>query len=269
MHLSIRYFLCFIIFLTSLISCSDTMHKKAMLFKLHKNPVVAHRGAWKSQQLPENSIAALRHAIDLGCAGSEFDVHMTADDSLIISHDPHHHGLEIENHTYDQLKEYRLANQEELPTLQQYLEAGAGNNSGTQLVIEIKPSAKGKDRAAFIVTRVYQLVKKLHMEHKVSFISFDLGMLLVLVSLDKNTITQYLNGDLSPDQLKQMHISGLDYHFSVFKKHPEWILQAKKNDLLLNTWTVNNEAEMQFFLQAGFDFITTNEPEQLFRLTKN
>ncbi|MBK9678989.1 MAG: hypothetical protein IPO69_08985 [Saprospiraceae bacterium] len=33
----------------------------------------------------KNSIAALRHAIDLGCVGSEFDVHMTADDSLIIS----------------------------------------------------------------------------------------------------------------------------------------------------------------------------------------
>jgi glycerophosphoryl diester phosphodiesterase len=30
-----------------------------------KNGIVAHRGAWKKNNLPENSIAALRHAIDL------------------------------------------------------------------------------------------------------------------------------------------------------------------------------------------------------------
>jgi glycerophosphoryl diester phosphodiesterase len=30
-----------------------------------KNAIVAHRGAWKANNLPENSIASLRHAIDL------------------------------------------------------------------------------------------------------------------------------------------------------------------------------------------------------------
>ena len=239
------------------------MHKKAQRFKLHENLVVAHRGAWKSLGLPENSIAALRHAIDLGCVGSEFDVHMTADDSLIISHDPHHHGLEIENHTYNQLKEYPLTNKEVLPTLQQYLEAGLKDNPGTQLVIEIKPSAKGKDRAAFIVTKAYELVKKLKLLHKVAFISFDLDMLVALVALDKNVITQYLNGDLAPDQIKALHISGLDYNHTKFRLHPDWILQAKKHQLILNVWTVNNREDLQYFKDAGFDYITTNEPELL------
>jgi glycerophosphoryl diester phosphodiesterase len=38
--------------------------------------------------LPENSIASLNQAIISKYAGSEFDVRMTLDDSLIINHDP-------------------------------------------------------------------------------------------------------------------------------------------------------------------------------------
>jgi glycerophosphoryl diester phosphodiesterase len=41
--------------------------------------VIAHRGAWKNTGVPENSIASLQHAIALGCYGSEFDVHLSAD----------------------------------------------------------------------------------------------------------------------------------------------------------------------------------------------
>jgi glycerophosphoryl diester phosphodiesterase len=32
---------------------------------VEKNAIVAHHGAWKKNNLPENSIASLRHAIDL------------------------------------------------------------------------------------------------------------------------------------------------------------------------------------------------------------
>lgn len=63
------------------------------------NPVVAHRGAFKAKGLPENSVAALQEAIRLKCTGSEFDVRMSADDSLIINHDPHYGHKEIEKTT--------------------------------------------------------------------------------------------------------------------------------------------------------------------------
>lgn len=53
-----------------------------------KNGVVAHRGAWKSDGLPQNSIASLKKAISLEVAGSEFDVQLTADGVLVLNHDP-------------------------------------------------------------------------------------------------------------------------------------------------------------------------------------
>ena len=49
--------------------------------------------------------------------------------------------------------------------------------------------------------------------------------------------------------------------FLFFKKNPGWISSAKKNNILLNAWTVNEEKDMKWLLENKFDFITTNEPE--------
>ncbi|HET7117849.1 MAG TPA: family 16 glycosylhydrolase, partial [Hanamia sp.] len=52
---------------------------------------------------------------------------------------------------------------------------------------------------------------------------------------------------------------------SVFQKHPEWIQSAKENNIDLNAWTVNEEKTMNWLLANDFNFITTNEPEILFK----
>ena len=88
-----QYLFVFIITILFICACHNKMKQKPTIFNQHKNIVVAHRGAWKNLQLPENSIASLRQAIKLNCTGSEFDVHMTADDSLVINHDPQHHNI--------------------------------------------------------------------------------------------------------------------------------------------------------------------------------
>ncbi|MDO8952397.1 MAG: glycerophosphodiester phosphodiesterase family protein, partial [Draconibacterium sp.] len=229
-----------------------------------ENSVVAHRGAWKKLGLPENSIASLKHAIELQCTGSEFDVRMTADDSLIINHDPHYNNLVIEESTYEDLLKFKLSNGEKLPTLREYIKAGMENNTSTRLVCEIKPSEISKERGQIIATKVVQLFKELNAENMVAFISFDYDILTKIVALNPTITTQYLEGNKSPEQVKADRISGLDYHFSVFNNHPEWIENAKENDITLNAWTVNEAADMDWLLANNFDFITTNEPELLF-----
>ena len=47
--------------------------------------VVGHRG-W-SQKYPENTLASFRGAIDLGVDAIELDVHVTADDHVVVIHD--------------------------------------------------------------------------------------------------------------------------------------------------------------------------------------
>jgi glycerophosphoryl diester phosphodiesterase len=249
----------------SLASCSVMQNGATINFA--PNPVVAHRGAFKKNGFPENSIASLKEAIRLNCTGSEFDVRMSADDSLIINHDPQYNKLEIEKTTYAELASHKLSNGETLPTLRQYLQAGLQNNQHTRLVLEIKPSAT-KERAKLIAEKVVAMVKELKAEAMTVYISFDYDILKKVIEVAPGAPTQYLNGDIAPEQLKADGINGADYHFSVFQKHPEWIESAKQNGIVLNAWTVNEEKEMKWLLQEKFDYITTNEPELLLDVFK-
>ena len=47
--------------------------------------VIGHRGA--AGRAPENTLAGLRRAKQLGCEAVEFDVRLTADGALVLCHD--------------------------------------------------------------------------------------------------------------------------------------------------------------------------------------
>ncbi|UOB16110.1 glycerophosphodiester phosphodiesterase family protein [Abyssalbus ytuae] len=260
------YFLIIIFNIITLNSCNNLTAGKKNEFA--NNVVVAHRGAWRAKQFPENSIASLSHAIQLNCTGSEFDVRMTSDSILVVFHDPDYHGLLIEETTYDELSKFKLSNGENLPTLKEYLLTGLNNNTSTGLVCEIKPPGN-KKRGLYIAKKVIELVNELEAQSIIlSYISFDYEVLKKIHEIAPLAKTQYLNGTKSPDELKKDGISGLDYHIGVFKKHPEWIKSAKKNGMTLNAWTVNSPENIDWLLDNNFDFITTNEPELLFEKIK-
>jgi glycerophosphoryl diester phosphodiesterase len=228
-----------------------------------KNAIVAHRGAWKENNFPENSIASLRHAIDLKLAGSEFDVWRTADDSLVINHDAHYNKLLIEETNYADLIKFKLSNGEKLPTLHEYITEGKKNNKHTLLVCEIKPSEISKERGKKTALKTVEVIKKLKADKITGYISFDYDILKQIREVDAKTSLQYLEGNKSPKEVKLDKITGVDFHYSVFEKHPEWIKEAKENHITLNVWTVNDAKVMDWIIKNKFDYITTNEPELL------
>jgi beta-glucanase (GH16 family) len=229
------------------------------------NPVIAHRGAWKANNFPENSVASLKQAIALKCTGSEFDVRMTADNVLIITHDPEYHGLVIEETTYAELSKHKLPNGEMLPTLKQYLLAGMQNNTTTGLVCEIKPS-KIEGRNVMIAESVIKQVKELKAQPFIlAYISFSHEILKKVKELDANAKTQYLDGSKTPEVLKNDGISGLDYALFKLKRNPQWIESAKNHGLLLNAWTANTTEDIDWLLANDFNYITTDEPELVFK----
>jgi glycerophosphoryl diester phosphodiesterase len=250
------------------VSCSGPQQSISST-KFAANPVIAHRGAWKKNKLPENSIAALKEAISLGCTGSEFDMWMTADDSIVINHDPHYNKLTIEKTSYADLLPFKLSNGEKIPTLREYLLAGLENNKQTLLVLEIKPSTISVDRGRIVAEKVVKLVHELNATSMSAYISFDYEILKKIIEVDPKATTQYLKGDVAPGQLNKDKISGLDYHYSVFEKQPTWIDEAKKHKLALNAWTVNDAKTMNLLLDKGFQYITTNEPELLFDIVRD
>jgi glycerophosphoryl diester phosphodiesterase len=231
------------------------------------NKVIAHRGAWKNTGAPENSIAALKHAITMGCEGSEFDVHMSADSLPLINHDNSIQGVSIAKTNSGELLPIKLANGEMLPTLETYLRAGM-EQTKTKLILEIKPSELGKEGSIALTRRVVALVEKLHAQAWVDYISFDYDACKEVMKLAPYAKVSYLRGDKTPSELAADNFFGLDYNFSVLQKNPDWIQDAKSKKLTINVWTVNDKPALEEFLKKDVDFITTNEPELLLSMIK-
>lgn len=233
----------------------------------NKPKVIAHRGAWKNTGATENSIAALEHAIKLNCYGSEFDVHMSADSVLYVNHDHVIQGTDIEKATSSELSQIKLGNGEALPTLEAYLKAGVKQKK-TRLILEIKTSRISKERSLFLTTKCVEMVKKLKAEKITDYIAFDFDVCLKIKELAPKAHVEYLNGDKTPAEILTAGLSGIDYHFSVLKKHENYISEIRDEKLTTNVWTVNDKPTMQWMIDNKVDFITTNEPELLFELLK-
>jgi len=224
--------------------------------------VIAHQGAWKADSLPSNSIASLQRAIELGCYGSEFDVHLTKDDILVVNHDRDFYGLDIATSTYEELLAIKHPNGESIPTAEAYLREGMGQQH-TKLIFELKPSHLGQERALRAADLTVELVKKMEADEYVEYILFDYQAAKRIIELDPQANVSYLNGDIPPSQAKHDGFYGLDYNIKVFREHPDWIDEAKELGLAVNVWTINETGDMEDFIEKGVDFITTDEPQLL------
>lgn len=224
--------------------------------------IIAHRGAWKSAKVPQNSIAALQEAIKAKYWGSEFDVCLTKDNVLVVNHDNDYQGTDISTTDYNTLLQKKLSNGEKLPTAEEYMRAGISQKK-THMIYEIKPNKLGVAQTIKATDLSYQLVKKLNALKQTVFISFSYEACLHLRALDKKVKIQYLGSNKTPQELYDDKIYELDFNYNVFKKNPTYIAEAKKLKMKVNVWTVNDEASMQYFIDQKVDFITTDEPELL------
>ncbi|MEN2283857.1 glycerophosphodiester phosphodiesterase family protein [Algoriphagus sp. SE2] len=248
----------FLLFLISTLIAYQSYSQKSF----HKNKVIAHRGAWKANSYPQNSLASLNQAIALGCEGSEFDVWMTADGVLVVNHDSDFMGMPIETTNYKQLLTKKHENGEKLATVEEYLAEGK-KQKGTKLIFEIKPSKISVERSKEIAEKSVLAVKKMKAKKWVDYITFSYEGGLKVIETDPKANVAYLTGDKTPAELKEAGFFGFDYNIGVLKKNPQWIKEAKDLGLTVNSWTVNNEEDMRWLLKMGTDFITTDEPELL------
>lgn len=233
----------------------------------NQTKVIAHRGAWKNTNVPENSIAALKHAIALKCYGSEFDVHMSLDSVPFVLHDHSIQEIFIEKTTAAELSKIKLSNGESLPTLESYLRAGKKQKK-TRLILEIKTSQISKERSLALTKKCVELVNKIRVASITDYIAFDFDVCLKIKELAPKAHVQYLNGDKTPEQLVAAGLDGFDYHYSVLKKNETWLADALQRKLSTNAWTVNDEETMRWLIDQRIDMITTNEPEKLIGILK-
>ena len=220
--------------------------------------IVAHRGHWRENA--QNSIASLTEAQNFGCWGSEFDLHLTADDVVIVNHDATIGKTKIQTSPLEEVRAYSLKNKEKVPTLDEYLKQGAKNKECV-LVLELKPHANAQ-REDILIDKCLEALKanKLMDPGRIAFISFSYHICKELAKKCPGYTVQYLEGDKTPAQVFADGINGIDYHYSHFKKHPEWVKEAHDLGMSVNAWTVDKEEDIRLMKELGVDQITTNDP---------
>ncbi|MDD2436270.1 MAG: glycerophosphodiester phosphodiesterase family protein [Massilibacteroides sp.] len=232
----------------------------------NKSQIIAHRGYWNTESSSQNSLKSLKLAHDIQAYGSEFDVHLTADNVLVVFHDDRIDGRRIQDLNYADLKKMRLLNGEKLPTLEAYLKK-AQKLDGLKLIFELKVHAT-PERNREAANRSVELVKRMGLADRTEYISFSLDACKEFIRLSSRTPVFYLNGELSPVQLKELGFAGLDYNIGVMKKHPEWFSETKKLGLKTNVWTANDPALIKELMDMGADFITTDIPVEALQIVK-
>jgi glycerophosphoryl diester phosphodiesterase len=110
--------------------------------------IVAHRGVWG--EAPQNSLAALQAAIELGCDMVEVDVRRTRDGQLVTIHDPRVGGTPVGALDYDELRA-KVA-PDEVPRLTDFLESAAAG--GMALDVELKEEGYEELVAATLAERL-------------------------------------------------------------------------------------------------------------------
>ena len=238
-----------------LFSIQPTMSK-------NKTQIIAHRGAWKEFELPENSIASLQKALELKCYGSEFDVRRTKDGVLVVNHDPVYFGDTIELRNYADLNKNKLSNGENLPTLENYFITGTRNNPPTLMICEIKEALTGADISQKTTIETLALAERLGIAEKIIYISFGFEVVKTIKRIQPNAIVLYLENNKSISEIVNEKFNGINYHFSNFISDPQISAAAKQNNLLIGSWTVNQVEDLHKLIAQGVEFITTNMPAQ-------
>lgn len=234
---------------------------------LFAQKVVAHRGYWTAPGSAQNSIRSLVKADSIGIYGSEFDVWMLADGNLVVNHDRKFKGVHFEMAPMKDVAAITLDNGESVPTLDEYL-AEFVKHPKLRLVLEMK-SLVDPTREDEMAEKIVAALRKYNLLKRTDIIAFSINACMAFKKLLPIGVPiYYLDGDYTPKKVKSLGLAGMDYSMKALREHPEWVEEAHKHGLEVNVWTADEPEDIQYFIDLGVDYITTNYPERATEMIK-
>lgn len=217
--------------------------------------VVAHRGYWNTPGSAQNSIRGLVKADSIKADAVEFDVWLASDDVLMVDHDGVINGLSVQKTPSTELRKIKLANGENMPTVEEFLDKA--KDLSVDLVFEIKWH-EDPARENLCVKKSIEMVKKYGLEDRTIYITFSPN---VYEQLGKAGVPHYFLSAISPEEMVERGGDGPDFHIFYFRKHPDWIPAYKALGMPINIWTVSNVEDTKYCIENDVDYITTDNPE--------
>lgn len=213
--------------------------------------VIAHRGA--SAQAYQNSLEAFRRAVALGADGIELDIHQTADDQLVVHHDPEFGGRKIAEHTLAEVRKEQLPNGEPLPTLADALVTIGGQ---TQVFIEVKGLRPDGDERFFATIDAGPAPANYRVH------GFDHRIVCRLCTARPTLPGGVLSSSYPLDPSAEVRAA----HAVAFWEEALLVdvplaAALHADGYQLYAWTVDGPAEMRELIAHGVDGICTNKPD--------
>jgi glycerophosphoryl diester phosphodiesterase len=218
--------------------------------------IVAHRGYHAKSR--ENTLEAMRDAIDLGADMVEFDVRRCADGELIVHHDEGIQGKLLATMPYDEVCRASFEHGYRVPRLTELLQLTSGRIG---LDIELKEAGYEE--------RVLRLIYDCFQGSNFLITSFDAAALGAVRNLDPGIRLGLLTSDVSGEKaLELFQQAEADFLApestclggSVFR-------EAEKRAIQLLPWSVDDRALVERCLREDSVFgVITDFPDQALKV---
>lgn len=234
--------------------------------------VLGHRGSAGRPGRPENTLAAVRAALNGGAAGVEVDVRRTADGVLVCSHDPDlgrvtgrgpGGGPVVGASTWAQLRAVPLPGGTRVPRLEEVLDLAAGR--GAVVVTEVKP-APGAARLA-TAGAVRELLRARWRlrpgADRVTTSSFDPLAAAALAGAGVAAgllVEPWTDPDRAVRLARDSGLDELHLPVQVLRRGSGAVARARAAGLRVLLWTVNAVGDVRTARDLGVSAVVTDSP---------
>lgn len=222
---------------------------------------IGHRGAMGHE--PENTLASIKKAIDLGADGFEIDVFKCLSGEIVLFHDKYLDKLTdgeglIEKKSLIDLKKLSvLGTENKIPTLEEVL-----NIINKQVFLNIELKGKNTAKASLELVEEFINQKKISSQN-ILFSSFNWNELEKLRELNSDVkIALITENDplLAIETAKKLKAFAINPNYKDLSKKNIKIIH--NNDFKIYTWTVNNKRDISKMKLLKVDGIITDFPDR-------
>jgi glycerophosphoryl diester phosphodiesterase len=223
--------------------------------------VWGHRGTRGAGKPPENTLEAMRLALQQGAGGIELDVRLCSSGEVVVLHDPDLKrmagvALRAQDATLAQLQAHDLGRGERVPTLVEAIELVLGSGGDIALNIEIKSDVPDE---AVLVDAVGRCVRARSAAERARIVlsSFSASICRSAQRELPEVAIAFLYEHASEASTRPSGMEVVHPHHALLDASV--IAELHHRGLTVNTWTVNDPARAVELARAGVDGIITDD----------